>query len=96
MEQSIHEIKKDKPLSKHFSNLFNAYAKAINKKYNRVGSLFQENEKKLSITHITLTRSLILLPIRLNTVFVIVLPIIPIRPIKAFSQINRRFYCEMK
>jgi hypothetical protein len=30
MEQSIYEIKKDKPLSKHFSNLFNAYAKAIN------------------------------------------------------------------
>lgn len=49
MEQSIHEIKKDKPLSKHFSNLFNAYAKAINKKYNRVGSLFQENFKRKEI-----------------------------------------------
>lgn len=28
-------------ISKQFSNLFNAYAKAINKKYDRTGSLFQ-------------------------------------------------------
>ena len=28
-------------ISKQFSNMFNAYAKAINKKYNRTGSLFQ-------------------------------------------------------
>lgn len=33
-------------LSQPFSNLFNAYSKAFNKKYARVGSLFQKNFKK--------------------------------------------------
>jgi hypothetical protein len=32
-----------KPLHQHFSNLFNAYTKAFNKKYNRTGSLFEKN-----------------------------------------------------
>ena len=32
-----------------FSNLFNAYAKAINKKYKRTGSLFQEHLKRINI-----------------------------------------------
>jgi len=31
----------DKPISQQFSNLFNAYTKAINKKYHRTGSLFE-------------------------------------------------------
>jgi putative transposase len=30
-----------KPPSQHFSNLFNAYTKAINKRYGRTGALFQ-------------------------------------------------------
>lgn len=33
-----------------FSNLFNAYAKAVNKKYNRDGSLFKERYKRKRIT----------------------------------------------
>ena len=33
-----------------FSNLFNAYTKAINKKYNREGSLFKERYKRKRIT----------------------------------------------
>lgn len=33
-----------------FSNCFNAYSKAINKKYNRTGSLFQEHLKRKRIT----------------------------------------------
>ncbi len=33
-----------------FSNLFNAYAKSINKKYNRDGSLFKERYKRKRIT----------------------------------------------
>jgi putative transposase len=37
-------------VSQAFSNLFNAYAKAINKKYHRTGSLFQENFKRKEIT----------------------------------------------
>lgn len=33
-------------VSRSFSNLFNAYAKAINKKYKRTGSLFQERFRR--------------------------------------------------
>lgn len=36
-------------LSQPFSNLFNAYAKAFNKKYNRRGSLFQTHPKHIEI-----------------------------------------------
>jgi putative transposase len=32
-----------KPPYQHFSNLFNAYTKAFNKRYERTGSLFQKN-----------------------------------------------------
>ncbi|HHJ53694.1 MAG TPA: hypothetical protein ENJ89_10900 [Caldithrix abyssi] len=38
-----------KTISKRFSNFFNAYAKAINKQQNRVGSLFQKNFKRILI-----------------------------------------------
>lgn len=38
IKENIEEIK----ISKAFSNCFNAYAKSINKAYNRTGSLFQE------------------------------------------------------
>jgi len=33
----------NKPLHQYFSNLFNAYTKALNKKYKRTGSLFEKN-----------------------------------------------------
>ena len=36
-------------LSQPFSNLFNAYAKAFNKKYERRGSLFQKHPKHIEI-----------------------------------------------
>lgn len=36
--------------SKKFSNLFNAYTKAINKKYSRTGSLFQKPFRRIKIT----------------------------------------------
>jgi putative transposase len=35
--------------SRHFSNLFNAYAKAINKRYPRCGSLFQDRFRRKEI-----------------------------------------------
>ncbi len=44
-EVSIHTY-----ISKQFSNMFNAYAKAINKKYNRTGSLFQTRFGRKRIT----------------------------------------------
>ncbi len=34
----------------HFANLFNAYAKAINKAYQRSGSLFQEHFGRIEVT----------------------------------------------
>lgn len=40
----------EKPLYRPFSNCFNAYAKAINKQYNRTGSLFEETYKRKKIT----------------------------------------------
>ena len=44
------EYKKgNKKLHQPFSNLFNAYSKAINKKYKRSGSLFQEHLKRKEI-----------------------------------------------
>ncbi|MCL4505754.1 MAG: hypothetical protein M1434_01035 [Chloroflexi bacterium] len=37
--------------SQHFSNLFNAYSKAINKAYQRTGSLFQDRFGRLAVNH---------------------------------------------
>lgn len=38
-----------KKISQSFSNLFNAYAKSINKKYGRSGSLFQDRFSRIKI-----------------------------------------------
>jgi len=43
-----------------FSNMFNAYTKAINKRYARRGSLFQEHLKRKEITDEKYLRSLII------------------------------------
>ncbi|MCJ7758848.1 MAG: transposase [Gillisia sp.] len=42
-------IEDEKLISKGLSNLFNAYAKAINKAYNRTGSLFQDRFSRIMI-----------------------------------------------
>ena len=47
-------------LSKSFSNLFNAYAKAINKAYNRNGSLFQDRFSRIQIKNEEYLKQLIL------------------------------------
>ncbi len=44
------DIEYEKSISQSFSNLFNAYSKSINKKYNRTGSLFQNKFKRIKIT----------------------------------------------
>lgn len=44
-----HDEVEELKISKAFSNLFNAYAKAINKAYNRRGSLFQDRFKRILI-----------------------------------------------
>ena len=38
-------------ISKHFSNMFNAYAKAINKRHDRTGSLFQTRFGRKQVTN---------------------------------------------
>lgn len=48
-----------KPIHQPFSNLFNAYTKAINKKYNRTGSLFQKHPKRVLIENEMYLRNLI-------------------------------------
>ncbi len=55
-------------ISRSFSNFFNAYAKAINKKYNRSGSLFQRKFKRVQITSEEYLREAIIY-INLNPVY---------------------------
>ncbi len=45
------EMLSEAVVSRSFSNLFNAYAKAFNKRYNRTGSLFQERFRRKEITY---------------------------------------------
>lgn len=51
--------KKEKSLHQPISNMLNAYAKAINKRYKRKGSLFQEHLKRIKITEENYLRNLI-------------------------------------
>ena len=51
--------KPPKPPYQYFSNLFNAYTKAYNKKYKRTGSLFEKNFHRKSIHNIEYLRNVI-------------------------------------
>lgn len=48
-----------KTISQCYSNFFNAYAKAINKTYDRTGSLFKDRFSRIKITDETYLKSLI-------------------------------------
>jgi len=50
----------DKPPHQHFSNLFNAYTKAFNKKYSRTGSLFEKNFHRKRIQSESYLKSVLL------------------------------------
>ena len=50
----------NKIISQAFSSCFNAYSKAINKSYNRTGSLFQERFRRKMITEESYLRTLII------------------------------------
>ena len=50
----------EKKIHQQFSNMFNAYSKAINKKYNRTGSLFQKHLHRIKIESEDYFRSLVL------------------------------------
>ncbi len=54
------DLEDSKRISKGFSNLFNAYSKAINKAYNRSGSLFQDRFKRKMIEDEEYFKTLIL------------------------------------
>ncbi len=58
-QKSFPEDLKTKSPEQSFANLFNAYAKAINKKYNRTGSLFQERFRRKEITNSSYYTSII-------------------------------------
>src|SRR5690606_23871260 len=47
-------------ISRSFSNFFNAYTKAINKGYNRTGSLFQDRFKRIMVENEEYFKTLIL------------------------------------
>ena len=44
--QNLRGLKSEKRIYQQFSNLFNAYTKAFNKKYKRTGSLFESNFRR--------------------------------------------------
>jgi putative transposase len=49
-----------KPPHQYFSNLFNAYSKAFNKRYNRHGSLFERRFKRKRIHNLEYLRNVVL------------------------------------
>src|SRR5690606_19137347 len=57
-EKSLKDYSK-RHISQSFSNLFNAYTKAYNKKYHRHGSLFERPFKRKSISNMKYLRNLI-------------------------------------
>lgn len=54
------QFENDALIGNGYSNLFNAYAKAINKKYNRTGSLFKDRFSRVNIEDEDYLRALIL------------------------------------
>ncbi|PHR73697.1 MAG: transposase [Lutibacter sp.] len=48
-DENLLSDKQKNKIYQPFSNLFNAYTKAFNKKYNRTGSLFQKHPKRIII-----------------------------------------------
>ena len=59
LEYSSTDKPKNISASKQFSNLFNAYTLAMNKRYNRTGSLFEKNFKRKVVSSENYFRKLI-------------------------------------
>ena len=53
------ESKNRNPVSQAFSNLFNAYTKAFNKRYDRTGSLFEKNFHRIEVSTESYLRHLV-------------------------------------
>jgi REP element-mobilizing transposase RayT len=59
-EELPHDLIKDNNrIHQLFSNLFNTYTKAINKAYNRTGSLFQEHLNKIRVIDLAFLQHLV-------------------------------------
>lgn len=62
------DLEREKAVSQALSNLFNAYSKAFNKKYNRTGSLFRTRFKRKGVFDENYLKQLIVY-INLNPVY---------------------------
>lgn len=59
-ELNLDTNQRKKPIYQPMSNMLNSYTKAINKRYNRRGSLFQEHLKRIKITEENYLKNLII------------------------------------
>ncbi len=59
-ELAVENNQNRNPVSQAFSNLFNAYTKAINKRYDRTGSLFEKNFHRIEVSKESYLRYLVL------------------------------------
>tara|TARA_R110001599_G_scaffold144529_1_gene326187 strand:- start:3810 stop:4379 length:570 start_codon:yes stop_codon:yes gene_type:complete len=64
----VKEIEEEEKISQSFSNFFNSYSKAINKKYKRSGSLFRDRFKRIRIEDEVYLKKLIIY-INLNPIY---------------------------
>jgi len=58
--QNIKHLSPEKRIYQQFSNLFNAYTKAVNKRYNRTGSLFESNFHRKHVEDIDYFKNLVI------------------------------------
>lgn len=64
----IKDVQEEKKISQSFSNFFNSYAKSINKKYGRTGSLFRDRFKRIKVNNNEYLKTLVAY-INLNAVY---------------------------
>jgi REP element-mobilizing transposase RayT len=58
--ENLQGVKYEKRINQQFSNLFNAYTKAFNKRYKRTGSLFEHTFRRKLISNETYVKRIIL------------------------------------
>ena len=59
-EENLRILEADKRINQQFSNLFNAYTKAFNKRYARTGSLFEHTFKRKGIDSVEYLKNVII------------------------------------
>ncbi len=58
--ENLHGVEVDKRINQQFSNLFNAYTKAFNKRYHRTGSLFEHTFRRKEIDNLNYLKNVII------------------------------------